>query len=527
MCLKDSVIMKKIKLICLILSACVTCVFNGCNKGLNADDKTLPAMSIKPIGVDLDGVTGLLVAKTGDGSMTRADGSDDGSYVLYGVDAHGNIELTLFYYEVVVQENPDPNESTGEESVVEVQRQLSGALQLVPSYINDLGDYILFSECRYFVDESKVSEEVYELCKEIINNTGRMDFMVRKSDGALFDITYFLNLRFVDGKVSDDTYSISQDGELFVLGCNAVYKVKDNGDALDFESVTNILGSNISAFAMDGEGYIYLLPKYDFYFSECIREIYDEFGLNSGLRAVDSHWPNPLSIECYSPDRQFSFIDLEIGSPSYIDYSMASVVGFFVTSNRSPKVSLLSVCVDENSKFSLVSNVLNGNTVKRSIIRTDYNWDAVYLKSVDRITYYLQHPEEHILYMIQPDSYTGEWGYFQIADLSGLDPDRYDFSCTIENVFYGVSRDGNTFVIKQFAEYGSQIDEKTVVLDIPNDLLKLEFRYVQRNSEIYVIMSARTSDGGYWTKEYNLITGKSESWSDTIDMQVVTFFKIN
>ena len=186
-------------------------------------------------------------------TRTKSNPDDSNAQALYSIDKNGEIKITLFYFEVV--------EGDGETSVNEVLTEISNTLQIVPSLVTDLGKYILFSGCKYQINNSGVSDKALLICETYIRNNYKenMVYMIRKADGALFDLTdrfffcyttydeysprYFSPYYEGGFYIPSVTYLTSQQNNLFVLGGEpyAVFRVEDNGDAVDFRQMTQYL----------------------------------------------------------------------------------------------------------------------------------------------------------------------------------------------------------------------------------------------------------------------------------------------
>ena len=277
------------------------------NQGGGEVEGNMPNITrLTPKGVDIAGSQGFVVFDNNSTTKTRADLNGDGiddnevtvdqeeatpqaPYALYTIDDKGDIRLSVFYFEVQTDE---------EGGSVEMQNQLCNALQIVPRLMTDLGKYLLFSCCSIqLTNPSALSPEVLEWwnmmtqermpelveilgCPPHMFEFGTLAYMVRKADGALFDIStqglfsYFHHAVFPDGSevispsdgsmydkapnyIDPNSYRISEQGDLFVLarsGC--IVKVSDNGDAIDVSTMTQpIVG--VGAWDIDKDGNIY------------------------------------------------------------------------------------------------------------------------------------------------------------------------------------------------------------------------------------------------------------------------------
>ena len=248
--------------------------------------------------LDMDGVKGFAVL--GNAPYTKSNTKSDdipAQYSLYNIDENGQISLSVFYYDAKVtrpvmvtdEDGSSHWEIADDEDTQEIiENELQGAIQLVPSLMTDLGKYILFSGCRFNVCRSDLSEELQQICDMIIENLhGRHgyyadEYLLRKSDGALFDINeqeifsyYWIDPYVMDSgiftcsrlsedigsleSIVEDTYFIHNDNIYVKSRNNGVYKIVDNGNAIDISRVTQ--NECFDKFVMDKDGNLYALKR--------------------------------------------------------------------------------------------------------------------------------------------------------------------------------------------------------------------------------------------------------------------------
>ena len=264
-------------------------------------------VSARPVRLDMNGVKGFAVlgndhatkanTKSGDqevGDTIQEPVNIPAPYSLYSINENNEISLSVFYFEVT-------NNDEGLQEVLE--NELEGAIQLVPSLLTDLGKYILFSGCQFFVCKDNLSQEVQQTCYEIVKNlqnkyehgTVGHEYLLRKSDGALFDITEQYLFTYYETAVSnswvdfgmtdklninagythlltsivEDKYFIHNDN-IYVVSKegrgNGVRKIVDKGDAIDIVRVTQrgndccaVVDKDDNVYArLNGELHIYL-----------------------------------------------------------------------------------------------------------------------------------------------------------------------------------------------------------------------------------------------------------------------------
>ena len=161
----------------LILGSAI--LFPSCAGGEYFEDYILPEdqnqnqVSARPVRLDMNGVKGFAVlgndhatkanTKSGDqevGDTIQEPVNIPAPYSLYSINENNEISLSVFYFEVT-------NNDEGLQEVLE--NELKGAIQLVPSLITDLGKYILFSGCQFYVCKADLSEELQQICNMIIS----------------------------------------------------------------------------------------------------------------------------------------------------------------------------------------------------------------------------------------------------------------------------------------------------------------------------------------------------------------------
>ena len=254
-------------------------------------DRSIDARLVR---LDMDGVKGFAVL--GNAPSTKSNTKSDdipAPYSLYNIDENGQISLSVFYFETKVSHWVEVTEEDGsrhwviaddEDTQEIIENELKGAIQLVPSLMTDLGKYILFSGCRFNVCMSDLSEELQQICDMIIENLHRRheyyadEYLLRKSDGALFDITeqeifsYYCDTgsgintcsRLSEDigsleSIVEDTYFIHNDNIYVKSRNNGVYKIVDNGNAIDISRVTQ--NECFDKFVMDKDGNLYALKR--------------------------------------------------------------------------------------------------------------------------------------------------------------------------------------------------------------------------------------------------------------------------
>ena len=285
---------------CLLTILAAMFMFSSCEWMLGSssgDDYVY--YDIKPIRMDVQGVKGFVVAENAAASKADADQENTAPYALYSIDEEGNIKLSVFYFEVVSMIGEDSVETTAT-----LKREISNAFQVIPTLVSDLEKYILFSGCYFQLNTAGLSDKALKICEAFINSPEvpyNATYLIRKSDGALFDISgpdhhySYFTYRYVttedrgasvEGLTSMiDSYreniwwqlaprlwKISPSGKLYsysyawdgsVVGGN-VYKYTDNGDAVDVMQCTQPYEKDTEAsfsFLVDKADNVYCLPQ--------------------------------------------------------------------------------------------------------------------------------------------------------------------------------------------------------------------------------------------------------------------------
>lgn len=192
-----------------VLLAMVVFAITSCE---GSEDKGPIEFQVKPLSIDMRGVTGFTVLEN---NITegRADESDQffveyyTKSTLYSIDANGEISMTVFYFEIT--SNQEGNQ------ISSVEKEIKNSLQIVPYLMTDLGDYVLLSGCKYQITNPNISQDAIDFCNNylMMGKEHGMEFLLRKSDGALFDLTDEAN------QINTFTYQIiysNQDQTLFV-----------------------------------------------------------------------------------------------------------------------------------------------------------------------------------------------------------------------------------------------------------------------------------------------------------------------
>lgn len=507
-------------LLCFLLNAC-----DGMSN--NNDDKIEFQLEIKPVRVDIKGVKSLLVTNNRNRMLTKADDVEETNapYALYGVDRNGKVNLTVFYYEVNVVES----DSTGVDSYAQViEQRLSEAIQIVPSIITDLDKYILFSGCCYYINELVISEELYPVCASFVESerakgNGRT-FMIRKDDGALFDVSTFGFLRYasdddrearyeeyISGSyVAEDSFAITRSG-LLVIGPRGVYKLENNAvnsDAVDFRPIGS---SSFNCIASDQYGENILL--YDSPISSNMDPMPEFDDLN----------------DLYLWEQQehcFSYADL------YDNSGNLKVVKFYPPIGRvldvvpitdSQDGASLCVLVHHDNQLRLYSNADGGNDfrvyqseyVDGELTLIDSEWSTRDFLVRNSLSYRVIHYDQYGGWPCKP--------ILQVVKDIAIPENQYDYFYSSGEYLYAVKLNDYTLHVAVYDEMLAIQSEQIIPVELPSDVI-ITNHYFSGSDLIY--QGRYSSGGGQWSMRIDFITNKSNS-TQYEGLNVVTFFKIN
>lgn len=219
--------------------------------------------AIRPVRVQLDGVKSLGVVAH-DPTMTKSSDLEESNtpYAMYSLDESGNVYLTIFQYEI---DSPDMDA----DEKAEQEQIASQSVRLVPSLISDVEKYLLFTDCRLYLDEELSSEELIKAFEELgfysdESSGPQKTYLVRKSDGAIFDITdypyfsyitpnayvtidphsrfeYYGSSTYYPGTMLDNRkYQLFKDGSLYISTAGGqVYKLNDSDSSIEIRQITH------------------------------------------------------------------------------------------------------------------------------------------------------------------------------------------------------------------------------------------------------------------------------------------------
>lgn len=578
--------MKTLRISIITLLAISLC-FSACDEigtqaGLNTDidgdgviDGTIPSNpstpSIRPQKIDMTGVQGFaIVENTSNAPRTKADINGDGvdddmpngnggeavntsPYALYTIDENGELHASIFYFEVVPSEDGSTDVSN-----TEVLKEISNALQIVPSLVTDLGKYILFSGCEYHIVDTEISDEALSICEIFIHQNYRpnMVYMIRKSDGALFDLSnqpIFSYYAFFNGShyhffpyyenhydfISDSgvrwahipsyTYVTSTKDNLFVRGAEpvAVYSIEDNGDAVDVKKKTQDYGNSdfglIQKFAVDENENIYAYNRGDglhIYYTDGGFNFY-KFEPSSSIRNLDLQVLDLLYDESGVPyifltssyDRDIE----EVMADGTINYIYE--VGQYVLSAR-----MNNGVVEPTNEMCFPTQEwrdhYNFDSTERHYYLGCYdncfNWCLLYGhddKVSGALSYY-----KILSYNIKTHTWTLREGTESFAGYDVIAYGKKTYGARLENNLIEITE--IDFESETTSTYSLSVDTSYIVSPNYNVRMIQDVPYL-------TIDGRNTSNGAGVSITINLINGESNSTFASDTRNVVSFFRIN
>lgn len=488
-------------------------------------------ITIRPVGMDLNGVKGFVVAENIPATRSGGDVTTTAPYSLYSIDENGNLKLSIFYFELVTDE---------EENVSEIQKEISNALQIVPSLVTDFGKYILFSECEYQLDESVISNKARSICERYIsmNTVENMRFLIRKSDGALFDLSnqkifsyytyecgyYGYRLEYCDYVyypesnselmglgIPDVCFTTSEKNNLFIIGGNPVRisKIVDNGSAIDVVQVTQNLGYSLNEstrFAVDKDENVYVNKDFN-YSGE-----YEIYRSDGGFNVINIPY---VAFDMRKNDNGDNYV------------FSSSLKGGDGLSRNGSAVLLCSRLVD-GSYEKVIETVFENCYIPP---KDDwYNGDFLYLGCIDNVFKWRtscswdsdDESRQWTSVVLSFDNNNKEWS-LKPTQQRVPKSDIY-----IEGAkSYGVNINGNNIEVTEVDFVTETSREYTFPFDF-SSLVKVSYQKVIMQETPFLIIKGRnTKNGTHVSYTVNLVSGESNSTFESDTRNVVSFYRIN
>ena len=514
---------------------------------------------IRPAKIDLNGVSGFaIVENSSNAAETRAGGEESScSHLLYTIDENGELHISIFYFEVVPSEGGDT-----ENPQTEVMKEVSKALQVVPSLVSDLGKYILFSGCRYEMNDIIMSDEARAICEEYTqyNSEQNMTYLIRKSDGALFYLDYapiftYSNMtaaydngmfdgyhymgfisqyyndpRSIGWSMPNYRYLTSPKGNLFTLACynDRVYQIVDNGNAIDVKLMTQDYETDgLSRFIVDANENIYI-------YNEC-RGYLDIYLSNGRFDAIDMRY--------YSrPNDAGSLTVPRIFDMKYDDNNIA--YSFFDS-------TYYDYDNDVSVTYITASILSDGNYIERNKIAIPLYTTYPYLHPENPLTYphYIGYSNGNFKWFLSENffepHYSSNLGDDRIFKTLTYNKDRdewilEDIPEDLRNIYtekydhllygiksYGINVKGNTIEINEIDMVNNSYRQYSFNVDI-SFIKSQSYMATMLNETPYLFITGKSSESGADVSfMINLANGENNSTFATDNRNVVSFFRIN
>lgn len=440
-------------------------------------------LGLKPKSLDLKNASRLAVISE-TSTMTKSGGEISVVSSLYSVDENGDITMTLPIYEPV----SPPVDSVGMEETFEIVQK---AFKLVPSLMADLDKYILFSACRLEIDESKIALDPEILA---ILMRERKDYLVRKSDGYVFDNIsgcfrygtsellrfqsesalsgfdaelYKWRYSYEEGRFVDLSYHILENGDMYTLG-DCLYRLVDKGNSLDISAVQ----TSVDRFTIDVHANILYIAK-RFSIENGNDEAVVEAILSNGsiVRYEHGGWEEEEMYKCLLLGSQY-YMTFEKDGSLYV-FPARNVSGACYggeVDHHDPEGWLSSACVDRFyvSEGRIVREHLGRNANLDLVGRMwwfcgEYEgWVSFFDSELGKISMYNIERDEAISYVLSED--------VRFNEKFGVGPDGlwYCFDSYSDNILIYSVID----VFKQ------SVEQKSRVINLPG---KLALDYTKGN----------------------------------------------
>lgn len=533
----------------LSLLLCVAFLIVGCDfLGKEHNNESNVNFTIKPAKLDMNGVHGFAVIENDPTTRADGDSSSEGTapYSLYSIDENGNIFLSIFHFDIIVTEGDD-----GTITETQIKKEISNAVQVVPNLVTDFGKYILFSHCRYTLNETVLSEEAIEVCREFIESKNLLypdnqTYMIRKSDGALFDLSgqdIFEYRSIQDGHenlyyIPPFRYLISPSGDLYSMKYYydgyihgvCVYKISDNGNALDVRQVTQWHDSGIDhrcgyRLGVDVNDNVYLAEvegNVHVYFSDGLYSVLPPLGVYLGVidfQADDSG--NLYLFRCshrqggMDTSDETTIYALKLDRDNYIVRDTLLLSGDYLWFT-----------------WDVSADGPNGGDKSRPALKyprfigySDNTFSWVIMGCINAEDY-LHQTKKVLIGVLSYNTVLDEWTYEDKTELAeglleGYDIVSYGVKC------YGVNVGESSVEVTEVDVIESNSRTYTLDAPIPSSVLN-EYCINDINGVPYLMISGHSIYGGFGTSfTMNLINGENNASFGSDSRKVVSFFRIN
>lgn len=504
---------------------------------------SITSISIRPSRIEMEGVHGFaIVDNTSNAPRTKLDTNGDGiddikisPYTLYTIDENGELHLSIFYFEVVSSNN----DSTDVSQTV-VMKEVSNALQIVPSLVTDLGKYILFSGCQYQIADSRISNEAAAICKAYIRENWRnyMTYMIRKSDGGLFDFSeqplcYYYGYHgnelikyssYPDPEIEDangvhiseDTYMVSAKENLFMLSSSPEFiaKFEDNGNTIDLKKMTQNYGventNYIEKFIVDKDENIYVFYPASGVYNATLHLYYAGGGFNA------QEFPQRELFDLTTDESGDAYIFLTLYSCKVIEKQQEDGSTYHIEEYGNFIVSAYL----NNGAIEVKESFLPSNTEiwKGSIYHRGYNNNS--------INWCLRYTED-LCMILSYDTNTHTYTLEQVpAEINQILVADYDIIIKGDKT-YCANIEGNNIMVTEIDLASKTYRTYSLIVDMPN-VVTPTYRTLITQGVPYLIINGRnTTNGAKVSITINLLNGETNSKFASDSRNVVSFYRIN
>lgn len=441
----------------------------------------------------------------------------------------------------------------------QIQKEISNAIQVVPSLVTDFGKYILFSHCRYTLNETELSEKAIAACREFIESKNLLypdnqAYMIRKSDGALFDLSGqdIFEYRSIQNEHPDLTYKQgyqhyipqfsylhSPSGNLYSLKHSDavyVYKISDNGNAIDVTQVTQGHDTSVNydmgyRFGVDKNDNVYLSEGGHIehvYFSDGQYGVLPQL-IRNDVGTVDFQTDNDGNLYLFKCDMHEHS---EEGADGISIPGMETTIHAFKLDGDNCIVRDTLLLFGDYKSFTQEVSLFGamwddgnlGLKYPQFIGYSDNSFSWV-ITGCRHLDHYLSTKETFIgvlSYNIDLDELTYE-DRSELADklLEEYDIASYGVKC------YGVKVGESSVEVREIDIVENT--SRTYTLDAPMPSSVLNNYYIYNiNGAPYLTISGHSTNGGMETSfTINLINGENNSSFGSDSRKVVSFFRIN
>ncbi|MBO5718946.1 MAG: hypothetical protein J6R71_04915 [Bacteroidales bacterium] len=529
---------------CLLTMLAAMFMFSSCEwMSGNSSGDDYVYYDIKPIRMDVQGVKGFVVAENAAASKADADQENTAPYALYSIDEEGNIKLSVFYFEVVSMIGEDSVETTAT-----LKREISNAFQVIPTLVSDLEKYILFSGCYFQLNTAGLSDKALKICEAFINSPEApysATYLIRKSDGALFDISgpdlhySYFTYRYVTTEdrgasvegltsmidigreniwwqLAPRLWKISPSGKLYsysyawdgsVVGGN-VYKYTDNGDAVDVMQCTQPYEKDTEAsfsFLVDKTDNVYCLPQ--------------KSPVNGQGWYLDIYLANGRfnTIKLGNADDDIFLMDMQTdtqGNPYLLYFKNSCIVVALLSDGQCQEVLTHPIEITGGYIANQSDPIFMGN------IDGAMHW--IYGSNINGSGNPKDAQYKHVVYTPATNS-------FDVIDfkedIEDMLSDAYDAFAMSDKV-YAAKVSDQSIMVKEYDPFTRSSRQYTLDVDVSETLVR-QYTIIVQDAPYLIVDGRSAENGSYVSFKINLLNGENNASFSADARKVTSFFRIN